>query len=457
MPDLIRHPVSYDMKTYIKNRISILLCVLAIWPCVGVMPFQMGPLGSAAWSGTAVEGQSVDPAQLTASIHLAADYLIKRCNHNGKFLYRINLNPETTLKPKYNFLRHAGAIYALGQYEAAYPDTATLQTMKRAALFLKKASIDPIPEKFAPVPIRNDLLAVWSIPAVTGSEKPIQAKLGGTGLGLVALVSLENIAPGTTPLEYLRQMGNFIIFMQKKDGSFYSKFYPQHGGKNDEWTSLYYPGEAALGLIMLYELDPDPKWLQAAADAIAYLARLRKEKSQVAADHWALLATARLLPLYDRSRQALPKAAIVDHAVQISESILETAAHYPETSLAHGCLTDDGRTTPTAIRLEGLLAALDIIPDENRLLKKQIVISAREGIGFLLRSQVKSGEYAGAIPRAIRPLPENHAKFSKSFNRRATEVRIDNVQHALSAMLQYQQLFFPKKVLTSLSIPFNYQ
>ena len=63
--------------------------------------------------------------------------------------------------------------------------------------------------------------------------------------------------------------------MQKEDGSFYSKFYPHHGGKNDQWTSLYYPGEAALGLLMLYEKDPDPLWLQTAANAIAYLARLR--------------------------------------------------------------------------------------------------------------------------------------------------------------------------------------
>jgi hypothetical protein len=440
-----------------KNRISILLYLLTVWIFVGIVPLQVGYVGSVACSETTDEIQLVDPARLNTSIHLAADYLVKRCNQNGKFLYRINLNPEVTVKPKYNFLRHAGAMYALCQYEGAYPYAVTLQTMKRAALFLKKAAIDPIPEKFAPVPMRNDLLAVWSIPAVTGSGKPVQAKLGGTALGLVALVSLEKIAPGTTPLDYLRQMGNFIVFMQKKDGSFYSKFYPHHGGKNDQWTSLYYPGEAALGLIMLYELDPDPQWLQAAAEAIAYLARLRKGTSQVAADHWALLATAKLLPLYDRCRQPLPTSAIINHTVQIIESILKTAEHFPDTSLTHGCLTDDGRTTPTAIRLEGMLAALDDIPDERKLLKKQVAISAREGIAFLMRSQVKSGENAGAIPRAIRGLPEDHPKFSNSFNRRATEVRIDHVQHALSAMLQYEQLFFPKNILTSLPIPINYQ
>jgi hypothetical protein len=439
-----------------KNRLSILILVLAIWLCFGALPFKTQLVCPTAWSETIAADQSVDPEQLTASIHRAADYLINRCNHKGKFLYRINLNPDAGLKRKYNFLRHAGAIYALGQYEKTYPSKLTLETINRAAYFLKKASIAPIPEKFAPVPTRNDLLAVWSVPAITGSGKPIQAKLGGTGLGLVALTGIERIAPGTTSLDYLQQLGNFIIFMQKKDGSFYSKFYPHHGGKNDQWTSLNYPGEAALGLLTLYEIDPDPQWLQAAANTIAYLARLRAGKSQVPADHWALLATAKLLPLYERCRQPLPRDAIVNHAVQICESILATAAHYPESSVAHGCLTDDGRTTPTAIRLEGLLAVLDIIPDDKISIKKQIVITARESIRFLMKSQIQSGEYAGAIPRALRPLPESHPRFTKDFNQRATEVRIDYVQHALSAMLQYEKLFFSKKVLTSMSIPSNF-
>ena len=433
-----------------KNRLSILILVVAIWLCFGALPFQTELVCPAAWSETIAADQSVDPAQLTASIHMAADYLVNRCNHNGKFLYRINLNPDADLKRRYNFLRHAGAIYALGQYEKIYPSKLTLETINRAAYFLKKASIAPIPEQFAPVPTRNDLLAVWSVPAITGTGKPIQAKLGGTGLGLVALAGIERIAPGTTSSDYLQQLGNFIIFMQKKDGSFYTKFYPHHGGKNDQWTSLYYPGEA------LYEIDPDPQWLQAAANTIAYLARLRAGKSQVPADHWALLATAKLLPLYERCRQPLPRDAIVRHAVQICESILATAAHYPESSVAHGCLTDDGRTTPTAIRLEGLLAVLDIIPDDKISIKKQIVITARESIRFLMKSQIQSGEYAGAIPRALRPLPESHPRFTKDFNQRATEVRIDYVQHALSAMLQYEQLFFSKKVLTSRSIPSNF-
>lgn len=372
---------------------------------------------------------------LTAAIHLSAKYLNRVCNQDGKFFYRVNLNPDLRPKPKYNFLRHAGSIFALVDYDRNHPDSSTLSTLERATGYLKKAAIGPIPD-------RNDLLAVWSRAELTGSHKPLQAKLGGTGLGLIALMSVEKRKPGTTPVDFLRQMGNFIVFMQKTDGSFYSKYIPEKGGKDDSWTSLYYPGEAALGLLMLYEKDPAQRWLQAAANAIAYLARLRADKRQVEADHWALLATAKLLPLYDRCQQPLPESEILTHAIRICESILVHRSRYSKNTLEHGCLTDDGRTTPTAIRLEGLLAAHRFLPAEHRVLRERIRVTAQEGIAFLIRSQIPSGKYAGGIPRAIHPLPENHPRFDRSFNERATEVRIDYVQHALSAMLDYREQFF---------------
>jgi hypothetical protein len=390
---------------------------------------------ASAQSGTEPRRELFSHKDLSEAIHLAAKYLNKACDQDGKFLYRVNLNPNVRPKPRYNFLRHAGSIYALADYDRNHPDSSTLNTLKRASGYLKKAAIGPIPD-------RTDLLAVWSRAELTGSQKPLQAKLGGAGLGLLALLSVEKRKPGTTPLDFLRKMGSFIVFMQKTDGSFYSKYIPDKGGKDDSWTSLYYPGEAALGLLMLYEKDPDLQWLQAAANAITYLARLRAGKHRVEADHWALLATAKLLPLYDRCRRPLPESDILRHAIRICESILDHRSRFPENTLEHGSFTDDGRTTPTSIRLEGLLAAHRFLPVEHEDLRSAIRVTAAQGIGFLIRSQKTSGKYAGAIPRAIQRLPENHPKFDISFNERATEVRIDYVQHALSAMLDYREQFF---------------
>jgi hypothetical protein len=345
------------------------------------------------------------------------------------------VNPAIKPKPRYNWLRHAGTIYALALYDQAYPQASTRSTLDRAAEFLKESAI-------APVPGKPDLLAVWSHPEITRNNKPLQAKLGGTGLGLVALLSVEKRRPGTTPMDYLRKMGNFLRFMQKKDGGFYSKYIPEKGGRDDSWTSLYYPGEAALGLMMLYERDPASIWLQAAADSIAYLARKRAGQQHVEADHWALLATARLLPLYDRCRKPLPVQALERHAVQICESILAGRPYKYDDPVRYGSFTADGRTSPTATRLEGLLAALTFLPSEYNNLRTKMTVAIDDGLKFLLRSQIRTGPLAGGIPRAIRWLPEDHPQFKRSFNRRATEVRIDYVQHALSAMLHYGRIFY---------------
>jgi hypothetical protein len=240
-------------------------------------------------------------------------------------------------------------------------------------------------------------------------------------------------------------MGKFLLYMQKADGSFYSKYIPEKSGKDDSWTSLYYPGEAALGLLMLYEKDPSLDWLQAATNAVAYLAQKREGEKEVEADHWALLATARLLPVYERCRQPVPRETILRHAVQICESILNRRPRNYRDTEDYGCFTNDGRTTPTAIRLEGLLAVWRFLPDEYTILRERMRVAIDAGIQFLIRSQVGSGEYAGGIPRAVRSLPESHPGFNKSFNRRVTEVRIDYVQHAVSAMLQYEQTFLSQQ------------
>ena len=55
-----------------------------------------------------------------------------------------------------------------------------------------------------------------------------------------------------------------------------------------------------------------------------------------------------------------------------------------------------------------------------------------------MRAQLTEGENKGAIPRAIAFLA--NTEKNRAFNRAATEVRIDYVQHALSAFLGYRQL-----------------
>lgn len=346
-----------------------------------------------------------------------AEYLVRVTKPSGEFVYLDSLREDKTYKPVYNVVRHGGTLYAMADYYSHFPDPAMRSALVRSANFLKQKYMKPIPGQ-------KDTLAIWELPSDRDGAKT-EVKLGGVALGLVGLVGAEEAAPGTTSLKTLRQLGNGILFLQEKDGSFYSKFDPAKGGKQDKWDSLYYPGEAALALAMLGEIEPNKKlkrqWINAAFRAINYLAQLRKDSDDVPPDHWVLIATARLWPLYELSDKSVSKDILVKHAAQIAFVLAQDGA------------LQDVRTTPIATRLEGLQAALIVLPLEQKEIRADIEAKVEKGIDFLLKTQVRDGELKGAIPRAYT------APGEKKVEARADEVRIDYVQHALSAWLEYSR------------------
>lgn len=387
--------------------------------------------------GWATDSPRIERAALRTAIHTANAYLHLVIDKKGKFLYRFNLDSSTSVSPSYNLLRHAGTIYAMATHERLRGDGTDLPDILRAAGFLKRVALQAAENDKG----NDTMLAIWSHPEITHSRKPAQVKLGGVGLGLVALASVEALSPGFTSRDSLRALGEFALYLQKEDGSFYSKYIPAQGGRDDSWTSLYYPGEAALGLVMLYELDSDPRWLLGAARALAYLARLRKGQQRVEADHWALLATARLLPQYNQLlNPPAPRQQLIEHAMQVCESMLAEAYQHLDDPGNTGHFTRTDYTTPTATRLEGLQAALDILPHTPayRAFRGQLETTIDRGIQFLLRAQIQEGDHRGAFLRNAYPPPAPSGVYRPPSGR-ATEFRIDYVQHALSALMQYQQ------------------
>jgi hypothetical protein len=373
--------------------------------------------------------------EVRGAIVAAGGYLVRATGPDGRFVYRTDLDPTFFPEPSYNILRHAGTVYSLGMYYGWEPKEETRRAMERATRYLRQCCVDEIPGQ-------EGLLAVWSPPEIVLTGKPLQAKLGGTGLGLVALVGMEEAGPGSTPAAELAALGRFLIFMQKPDGSFYSKYFPSQG-RDDSWTSLYYPGEAALGLVMLAEQEGSRSWLEAAASALGYLAKSREGQSTLPADHWALLATERLVQVDDLDSLGVTRRQLVDHAVRICRSILEERPGGERASSYGGSLTPDRRTTPTSTRLEGLLAALTFLPSDEVELRHEMETAIHEGIVFLVRAQVRSGELDGAIPRAVGLSRPRGSRRLPLVDPRATEVRIDYVQHALSAMIRYLEVLGP--------------
>jgi hypothetical protein len=188
---------------------------------------------------------------------------------------------------------------------------------------------------------------------------------------------------------------------------------------------------------MLYEIDPDLRWLEAAARGIGYLAHTRKLTEDVPADHWALIATDKLLPKLDILRKPyVERQELIDHARQILEVMLSQQKTTLEDPDVIGSFLEDARTTPTATRLEGMLAALRFLPNDLTDLRSRLERACELGIAFLMRNQIHEGPLKGGMPRAARYLSE--IEKNDKFNARVGEVRIDYVQHALSAMMDYQ-------------------
>lgn len=367
--------------------------------------------------------QAVDPAALRSGIEMAGHYLIRVCDSNGRFEYLRHPDPFVRVKPSYNILRHAGTMYALADYHRWSGNDAALAAIERASGFMRSRCVRSVEGA-------QGAMAVWSGPGIDGDGGVPRAKLGGSGLGLVGLASLESIKPGSVPLEEMRALGRFILFLQREDGYFVKGFTPSEGGKDEDWQSLFYPGEAALGLCMLSDLDGDARWRDAALRAIKHLAITRKGEVAPPADHWALIATARLLAGGDKGTGPGDRALLLAHARQICLGILQDKDPTDDHPVARGSWSLDGRTTPTAIRLEGLLSVLDLVSEGDAPLRAAMLASVEQGVAFLLRSQIRSGPLAGGIPKS--PLQDGPSRDAS-----AAEVRIDYVQHALSAFLGY--------------------
>ncbi len=358
-------------------------------------------------------------AQINQAIALSAGYLERTCGPDGKFIYEIDINTGKKSN-SYDIVRHAGAMYSLAMLNRSQHDQQAVDAMVRAAAFLRQNYIGP--------GVRPGQLVVWSEPLARQSEsRHRDAELGATGLGLVALAEVKRVDPKAVPLEELQSLGRFLLFLQKDDGSFISK-YREKSGPVQDFESLYYPGEAALGFITLYETDHSRNWLIAAGNALSFLARSRAGLPTVPADHWALIASARLLQYCEQnSCPGSSREGLVNHAIQICNSILHEQFRGSNAVGMDGAFDEVGSTAPVATRLEGLLAALEFLPKDGLRMKIEAV--AARGVAFLLRMQIGSGPYSGGMPGAF----ANRALDS-------SEVRIDYVQHAVCAWLRYRIL-----------------
>lgn len=354
------------------------------------------------------------------SIILSMFYLSRSVMPSGRFVYRKNLNPDKIYSDtQYGSLRHAGTLYSMYQCEKYLGKTALRKKRYLASEYLIKNYIKKIdsgmyglvskPEDGAPVFLTTS---------------------GGTGLALAALCNLY--ADKKITLTILRKMGNFILYMQTDKGDFVPSYEFSSKKKSNVFSARYYPGEACLGLLNLYEVDRDEKWRKAAIKGLMRLAykTCKTSLADLNFDHWGILAVQKLFKLKD-NKLTKDERTILSTYVDKNVNAIINKQITDEKNVSYGTFSGTQSLCGLSTIMEGMIAAYDCV--SAGVLKMRIVNSINLGLAHLSRYQIKIGELEGGIPKS-RIWNTLEAQDDDK------EIRIDYVQHTLSAWVMYKNL-----------------
>lgn len=346
-------------------------------------------------------------AELDAAARAGGAYLTRAIDSTGRFAYKYL--PKTDEEPEtYNLTRHAGTLFAMADLLRQTGDHTLRDAVDRGLDYLV-AQAKPYG------PRRRNMVCL-----VDGDK----IKLGTVALAVVAIVEHASATGDLRHQTVAQRLGHYLLDAQQKDGQFVcQRAYP--GGAPLSFVSEYYPGEAVLAFARLHGLDGDTRWLDAAERGAQYLIKVRDKDLSLNAlphDHWLLYA---LDVLY----RARPDPLYLEHALRLAQAIRQTQHRYSPYADYLGGYYDPPRNAPTATRAEGLLAAHRLARDFGRPEEaKAILDAAAWAVSFVLQTQFapETVLYLGDPGRAL-----------GGFRRELTnyEIRIDYVQHSLSALL----------------------
>jgi len=224
-----------------------------------------------AWPITA-EGQAAgfrrlddwNARQVRALIDSASDYLAEQVKPTGEFHYGWFPCFDRAI-PTYNTLRHASTTYAM------------LEAWELTRSATQKAAID------RSLGILTQRL-IRQVPLPDGAQAALlvdvgnEVKLGGNAVCLLALVKYTELTGDRQYMTLMEQLALGIRAMQdQKSGRFVHVLnFPKLDIK-DAFRVIYYDGEAAFGLMRLYGLTRDERWLAVVEKAFDHF---------IAAKHW---------------------------------------------------------------------------------------------------------------------------------------------------------------------------
>ena len=217
------------------------------------------------------------PASTKEELHLsaieAANWISQNQTDDGRYLYEVKISETGSpiLSDGYNLVRHAGTTMALYQMVEA-GESQYLGAADAGLEYLLDRSVGT-----------GEILAV--------AEGSANAKLGTASLLAISLIKRRAATGDSKYDQALHKIGNFILAMQREDGSMLYFWDQQTNSPVPDITSLFATGEALWAIASLQNLFPERDWGKAAFRTLDYMSTQRDEDENVwprpLADQWA--------------------------------------------------------------------------------------------------------------------------------------------------------------------------
>lgn len=214
--------------------------------------------------------ERLDPDLLLRLIDDGSAYLASQVQADGRFHYGWHPCFDRPIAA-YNSLRHASSTYAMLESWEVTRSPDLLAAIKRALAYLEQELIRP-----ATLPDGT--------PAAFLIDPGNEIKLGGNAVCLLALVKYSELMATDRYRPLLDRLAAGMLHMQDADsGRFVHVLdYPTLTVKQD-FRIIYYDGEAAFGLMRLYGLTGDPRWIEAVTRAFTHFIAAGHAAAH---DHW---------------------------------------------------------------------------------------------------------------------------------------------------------------------------
>jgi hypothetical protein len=363
-----------------------------------------------------VTGETLSADHVRAGMLDAARYLARNMTRDGHFRYRVDPVTDRSL-PGYNWPRHAGATFFLGQAAHATHDPQLSQAALWGAALLRGQAMGSC----GGVPCVGDELVV---------------SLGSSALALIAFTEMVRSHLDESYRTHVVGLSQFLRGQQRPDGTF-MHYYDRRTAHPIDRQSLYYSSEATLALARAYPITQDPADLDAAVRGLRHLVgpawSFFGNRYYFGEEHWTCQAMAALWP-YAPVPQALDfclRWLTYNRALQqrAGDSFFDS-----DGAIGVGPVVTP-RLTPVASRCEAAVATLDIARHAGVAPKELDALDAqlRRSLALLLRQQFRPGpRHLFKNPSAVLgAMPGSEVDW---------DLRIDYTQHAGSAMVRWLEV-----------------